>query len=103
MGWQRAENVLMQKLVGEGTKKGSTPLYAATLVSEWSLVRSRSHYPSDVFAGAALGWPWPWWRGNSGRRCGQMPTTMMSRPERYRRSRLSDPFGCMPTTLGRPS
>jgi len=30
------------------------PLYAATLVSEWSLVRSRSHYPSDVFAGAGL-------------------------------------------------
>ncbi len=30
------------------------PLYAATLVSEWSLIRSRSHYPSDVFAGAAL-------------------------------------------------
>jgi len=30
------------------------PLYAATLLSEWSLVRSRSHYPSDVFAGAGL-------------------------------------------------
>ncbi len=30
------------------------PLYAATLVSEWSLVRSRSHYPSDIFAGAGL-------------------------------------------------
>ncbi|MDQ6798930.1 MAG: phosphatase PAP2 family protein [Actinomycetota bacterium] len=30
------------------------PLYAATLLAEWSLVRSRSHYPSDVFAGAAL-------------------------------------------------
>ncbi len=153
MGWQRAEDVLMQKLVGKGSKKGSTwagragdiakqppvwagvagalaltgtrgrqaairgglfyigaslihlpikmvvrrprppgasrhtkvgpltssfpsghcaselafslgaaqvlpglfvPLCAATLVSEWSLVRSRSHYPSDVFAGAGL-------------------------------------------------
>jgi undecaprenyl-diphosphatase len=30
------------------------PLYAATLLSEWSLVRSRSHYPSDVFGGAAV-------------------------------------------------
>lgn len=30
------------------------PLYAATLAAEWSLVRSRAHYPSDVFAGAAL-------------------------------------------------
>lgn len=30
------------------------PLYAATLASEWSLVRSRAHYPSDVFAGAAI-------------------------------------------------
>lgn len=30
------------------------PLYAATLAGEWSLVRSRAHYPSDIFAGAAL-------------------------------------------------
>lgn len=30
------------------------PLYAATAASEWSLLRARSHYPSDVFAGAAL-------------------------------------------------
>lgn len=30
------------------------PLYAATLTAEWSLVRSRAHYPSDVFAGAAI-------------------------------------------------
>lgn len=30
------------------------PLYAATLAAEWSLVRSRSHYPSDVFGGAAI-------------------------------------------------
>lgn len=31
------------------------PLYAATAASEWSLLRSRSHYVSDVFAGGALG------------------------------------------------
>jgi len=30
------------------------PLYAATLASEWSLIRSRSHYPSDVMAGGAI-------------------------------------------------
>jgi undecaprenyl-diphosphatase len=30
------------------------PLYAATFASEWSLVRSRSHCPSDVMAGGAL-------------------------------------------------
>lgn len=30
------------------------PLYAATLAAEWSLVRSRAHYPSDIFAGAAV-------------------------------------------------
>jgi membrane-associated phospholipid phosphatase len=30
------------------------PLYAATAASEWSLLRARSHYPSDVLAGAAL-------------------------------------------------
>ena len=30
------------------------PLYAATLAGEWSLVRSRAHYPSDVFAGAFI-------------------------------------------------
>ncbi len=30
------------------------PLYAATLAGEWSLVRSRAHYPSDIFAGAAI-------------------------------------------------
>ncbi len=31
------------------------PLYAATAASEWSLIRARSHYPSDAFGGAALG------------------------------------------------
>jgi len=30
------------------------PLYGATLAGEWSLVRSRAHYPSDIFAGAAI-------------------------------------------------
>lgn len=43
------------------------PLSAATLAAHWSLVRSRSHYPSDVFAGGVLGiavalvawWVWP--------------------------------------------
>lgn len=30
------------------------PLYAATLAAEWSLVRSRAHYPSDIFGGAAI-------------------------------------------------
>ena len=43
------------------------PLYAATFAGEWSLVRSRAHYPSDIFAGAAIsglvgfvGWKlWP--------------------------------------------
>jgi undecaprenyl-diphosphatase len=30
------------------------PLYAATFASEWSLIRSRSHYLSDVIAGAAI-------------------------------------------------
>lgn len=30
------------------------PLYAATLAGEWSLVRSRAHHPSDVFAGAFI-------------------------------------------------
>lgn len=30
------------------------PLYAATAASEWSLLRARSHYLSDVIAGAAL-------------------------------------------------
>ena len=28
--------------------------YAATLSGEWSMVRSRAHYPSDVFAGAFI-------------------------------------------------
>lgn len=31
------------------------PLSAATLSAHWSLVRSRSHYPSDVIAGGVLG------------------------------------------------
>lgn len=31
------------------------PLSAATVTGSWSLVRSRSHYPSDVLAGWALG------------------------------------------------
>lgn len=30
------------------------PLSCATLGSHWSLVRSRSHYPSDIVAGGAL-------------------------------------------------
>lgn len=30
------------------------PLYTATLAGEWSLIRSRAHYPSDLFAGAAV-------------------------------------------------
>ena len=30
------------------------PLYAATAASEWSLLRARSHYLSDIVAGAAL-------------------------------------------------
>ncbi len=30
------------------------PLYAATLAAEWALVRSRAHYPSDIFGGAAV-------------------------------------------------
>jgi len=30
------------------------PFYAATLAAEWSMVRSRAHYPSDIFAGAAV-------------------------------------------------
>ncbi|MFN2504264.1 MAG: phosphatase PAP2 family protein, partial [Acidimicrobiales bacterium] len=30
------------------------PLYAATLAAEWSMVRSRAHYPSDILAGAAI-------------------------------------------------
>jgi undecaprenyl-diphosphatase len=30
------------------------PLYAATIAGEWSMVRSRAHYPSDIFAGAAI-------------------------------------------------
>ena len=49
------------------------PLYGATVVSEWSLIRSRSHYPSDVFAGgllavgvAAVMWKlWPTHRSRS--------------------------------------
>jgi len=31
------------------------PLSAATAAAHWSLVRSRGHYPTDVFAGGALG------------------------------------------------
>ena len=31
------------------------PLSAATLGAHWALVRAREHYPSDVFAGGALG------------------------------------------------
>ena len=31
------------------------PLSAATLAAHWSLVRSRGHYPTDVFAGGVLG------------------------------------------------
>lgn len=31
------------------------PLSGATLAAQWSLVRSRGHYPSDVVAGGALG------------------------------------------------
>lgn len=30
------------------------PLYGATLAAEWSMVRSRAHYPSDILAGAAI-------------------------------------------------
>jgi undecaprenyl-diphosphatase len=30
------------------------PLYAATVAAEWSMVRSQAHYPSDIFAGAAV-------------------------------------------------
>lgn len=30
------------------------PLYGATLAAEWSLVRSRSHYPSDVLGGGII-------------------------------------------------
>ena len=30
------------------------PLYSATLAAEWALVRSRAHYPSDIFGGAAI-------------------------------------------------
>jgi undecaprenyl-diphosphatase len=30
------------------------PLYAATFASEWSLIRSRAHYLSDVLAGGGL-------------------------------------------------
>jgi len=30
------------------------PLYAATFAGEWSLFRSRAHYPSDIFGGAAI-------------------------------------------------
>ena len=30
------------------------PLYAATAASEWSLLRARSHYPSDILAGGVL-------------------------------------------------
>jgi undecaprenyl-diphosphatase len=30
------------------------PLYAATVASEWSLIRSRAHYLSDVLAGGGL-------------------------------------------------
>ncbi len=30
------------------------PLYAATIAAEWSMVRSRAHYPSDIFGGAAI-------------------------------------------------
>ncbi|HVM00896.1 MAG TPA: phosphatase PAP2 family protein [Egibacteraceae bacterium] len=50
------------------------PLTAATMVVHWSLVRSRSHYPSDVFFGGVLGIAvvvamarvWPPVRGRSG-------------------------------------
>lgn len=50
------------------------PLYGATIAAEWSLVRSRAHYPSDIFAGAAIsvvvalvGWRmWPPHRTASG-------------------------------------
>lgn len=30
------------------------PLYAATVAAEWSMVRSRAHYPSDIFGGSAV-------------------------------------------------
>jgi undecaprenyl-diphosphatase len=30
------------------------PLASGTLAAHWSLVRSRGHYPSDVFAGGVL-------------------------------------------------
>lgn len=30
------------------------PLAAATMAAHWSVVRSRGHYPSDVFAGGAI-------------------------------------------------
>lgn len=30
------------------------PLYTATLAAEWAMVRSRGHYPSDIFGGAAI-------------------------------------------------
>ncbi len=31
------------------------PLSAATVSAHWALIRGREHYPSDVFAGGALG------------------------------------------------
>ncbi len=59
------------------------PLYAATLAAEWSLVRSRAHYPSDVFAGAAIstvvalvGWRmWPPHRVTSGEGADERPAS----------------------------
>lgn len=42
------------------------PFFGAALAAEWSMVRSRVLYPSDIFAGAAISvvvalvaWRWP--------------------------------------------
>lgn len=63
------------------------PLYGATALSEWSLIRSRSHYPSDVLAGGALAlgvaavvrklWP-----PHRSRREGELGETTLAEPRR---------------------
>lgn len=44
------------------------PLTVATITAHWSMVRSRGHYPSDVFVGGVSHSGWRWRRENSGRR-----------------------------------
>ncbi len=66
------------------------PLSGATMAAHWSLVRSRGHYPTDVFAGGALAvllalvmWKvWPPRRGAEQRDPDVEPVATLSTPDR---------------------